>query len=47
MLKIAIFKVTQKQKWMTPLERTRKTAPEDGMVCYASMKTSWVQVEIL
>ena len=39
-LKIPIFKVTQKQNWMSPLERTRKTGPENGMVFYASMKTS-------
>ena len=38
-LKIPIFKVAQKQNWMSPLEITRKTGPENGMVCYVSMKT--------
>ena len=40
-LKILILKVAQKWNWMPPLERTRKTGQENGMVCYVLMKTSW------
>ena len=34
------FRVSQMCIWIVPIERAWKTDLENGMVCYASMKTS-------